>query len=135
MGSLARAVAVAPGFGLGLGLTAGGGRGAATRLGGWLAAVFGFSRAAGAGFAGVCRRPAWPVVGCEAAWALAVAGRRHTWPVVGCEAACALAVAMALAVGTGFGRWFGRFIPRLGVLDEDEVVAVDEVFLVVDVVE
>ena len=44
---------MAPGLGLGLGLAAGCGRSARTGPGGCLAAVFGFGRAAGAGFVGV----------------------------------------------------------------------------------
>ena len=59
-GGRARAAVVAPGWGLGLGLAAGCGPGAPTGLGGCLAAVFGFSWAAGAGLVG--------------AWALAAAG-------------------------------------------------------------
>ena len=55
----ARAAVVAPGMSLGLDLAAGCGRGALTGSGGCLAAVLGFGRAAGAGFAG--------------AWALAAA--------------------------------------------------------------
>ena len=51
---------MAPGLGLGLGLAAGCGGGAPTGLGGCLAAVWGFGRAAGAGLVGV--------------WALVVAG-------------------------------------------------------------
>ena len=49
-------------------------------LGACLAVVLRFGGAAGAGFARVCRRPAWLVA--EAARALAVAGRRR-WGHVG----------------------------------------------------
>ena len=79
--------------------------------------VLGFGRAAGARFAGACRRPAWPVAGCEAAGTLPVAG--------------------APAVGTGLGARLGDFARGLGggVLDEDVVVEVDEVVVVVEVVE
>ena len=112
-----RTVVAAPGLGLGLGFAAGWGRGAVTGFGGCLAVVLNFGRGAGAGFARVCRRPAWPVAGCEAAAALAVAG--------------------APPVGTGLGACLGDFAHRLGggVLDEDVVVEVDEVLVVVEVVE
>ena len=60
LGGRARDAVVAPGLGLGLGMAAGSGRGAPSGLGGCLAAVLGFGRAAGAGFVG--------------AWVVAAAG-------------------------------------------------------------
>ena len=105
------------GLGLGLGLAAGWDRGTATGLGGGLALVLGFGQAAGAGFTGVRRRPAWPVAGSEAAGALAVAG--------------------APAVGIGLGGRLRDFFRSLGgvVLDEDVVLEADDMLVVVEVVE
>ena len=86
------------------------------RVGWLLGGVLSFGLAAGAGFAGVCRPPAW------------------RWRVV---RQGALGSAGTPAVWTGFGARLGNFARGLGggVLDKDVVMKVDEAVVVVQVVE